>query len=715
MDNASRPSGIIDRRLSVAMIGAAVVAVSIGAFLLGLYLDLDGLEIAGVALLAIAVVFAVVRLQRSDAGRSRAERTLKRGEVQLRRAEQLAKLAHWVWHPERPGEGWDRGIAEYSDAIADIFGVAPADMQMSNRAFIDRFVHPDDRGKVAEAFSHIANAGPRAFALEYRIQRPDGTIRTIYDVAKAVFEPDGTYSHTIGTVQDITDRKEIEENLRRSERSFRRVIDSNMVGVVFWGPDGTIHDANDAYLGIIGYTREELTAGKVNWRQITPPEYASVDDAANRRLQQQGVTGAYEKEYIRKDGSRVPVLIGGTALESDPAQGVSFVLDLTQQRKIEEQLRQGQKLQALGQLTGGVAHDFNNLLMIIMGNAEMLAAKLEGNPRLLEMAELINNSAKRAAELTGRLLAFARRQPLRPAAVDVNRLVAGMDGMLRRTLGESVRIELVQGAGLWQAMIDSTALETAILNLAINARDAMPNGGCLTVATANTHIDEAYARMRSEVRPGQYVAISVTDNGIGMSPEVAKQAFEPFFTTKDVGKGSGLGLSMVYGFIKQSRGHVSLYSEPDKGTTVRMYLPRVVGGTEQPAVGNDGMVPLPQGTERVLLVEDDDLVRSYSESQLRQLGYAVVAVNDGQSALEALKRDAFDLLFTDVVLPGGLNGRQLADQARKLHPQLKVLYTSGYTADAIVHNGHLGPGVNLISKPYRQQDLAFKLRRVLSE
>jgi nitrogen-specific signal transduction histidine kinase len=411
----------------------------------------------------------------------------------------------------------------------------------------------------------------------------------------------------------------------------------------------------------------------------------------------------------------VPVLIGGTALESDPAQGVSFVLDLTQQRKIEEQLRQGQKLQALGQLTGGVAHDFNNLLMIIMGNAEMLAAKLEGNPRLLEMAELINNSAKRAAELTGRLLAFARRQPLRPAAVDVNRLVAGMDGMLRRTLGESVRIELVQGAGLWQAMIDSTALETAILNLAINARDAMPNGGCLTVATANTHIDEAYARMRSEVRPGQYVAISVTDNGIGMSPEVAKQAFEPFFTTKDVGKGSGLGLSMVYGFIKQSRGHVSLYSEPDKGTTVRMYLPRVVGGTEQPAVGNDGMVPLPQGTERVLLVEDDDLVRSYSESQLRQLGYAVVAVNDGQSALEALKRDAFDLLFTDVVLPGGLNGRQLADQARKLHPQLKVLYTSGYTADAIVHNGHLGPGVNLISKPYRQQDLAFKLRRVLSE
>ncbi|MGH6928037.1 MAG: PAS domain-containing protein, partial [Dongiaceae bacterium] len=265
------------------MIGVAVVVVSVGAFLLGWYLDLGWLQVAGVTLLSIALLLAVVRLQRSDAARSRAERTLKRGELQLRRAEQLAKLAHWIWHPERPGEGWDRGIAEYSDAITDIFGVASADMQMSNRAFIDRFVHPDDRAKVAEAFSHIANAGPRAFALEYRIQRPDGTVRTIYDVAKAVFEPDGTYSHTIGTVQDITDRKEIEENLRRSERRFRRVIDSNMVGVVFWGPDGTIHDANDAYLGIIDYTRDELAAGKVNWKQITPPEYASADEAASRR------------------------------------------------------------------------------------------------------------------------------------------------------------------------------------------------------------------------------------------------------------------------------------------------------------------------------------------------------------------------------------------------------------------------------------------------
>jgi PAS domain S-box-containing protein len=697
------------------MIGVAVVVVSVGAFLLGGYLGLDWLQVAGVTLLSIALLLAVVRLQRSDAARSRAERTLKRGDLQLKRAEQLAKLAHWTWHPERPGGGWDLGTAEYSDAITDVFGVTTAEMQMSNRAFIDRFVHPDDRGKVAEAFSHIADAGPRAFALEYRIRRPDGTVRTIYDVAKAVFEPDGTYSHTIGTVQDVTDRKEIEENLRRSERRFRRVIDSNMVGVVFWGPDGTVHDANDAYLGIIDCTREELTAGKVNWKRITPPEYASADEAASRRLHQQGVTGAYEKEYIRKDGSRVPVLIGGASLESDPAQGVSFVLDLTQQRKIEEQLRQGQKLQALGQLTGGVAHDFNNLLMIIMGNAEMLTAKLEGDPRLLEMAELISASAKRAAELTARLLAFARRQPLRPAALDVNRLVAGMDGMLRRTLGESVRIELVQGAGLWSAMVDSTALETAILNLAVNARDAMPNGGCLTIATANTHIDETYARVHNEVRPGQYVAVSITDNGTGMSPEVAKQAFEPFFTTKNVGKGSGLGLSMVYGFIKQSRGHVSLYSEPDKGTTVRMYLPRAITGTEQPAARDDGMVPLPQGTERVLLVEDDDLVRSYSESQLRQLGYAVVAVNDGQSALQALKRDTFDLLFTDVVLPGGLNGRQLADQACKLHPQLRVLYTSGYTADAIVHDGRLDPGVNMISKPYRQQDLAFKLRRVLSE
>jgi PAS domain S-box-containing protein len=715
MDSQPRPGRTIEQRLPIAMIGAAVaVVIAIGLFLLGSYLSLGGLEVAGIALLAVALILAALRLQRSDDARARAERALKQGEAQLHRTERLAKLAHWTWQPERPGESWDRGIVAYSDAAAGIFGVARADMPASNRAFIDRFVHPDDRSTVAEAFSHVADAGPRAFAVEYRIVRPDGAVRTIHDVAKAVFEPDGSYSHTIGTVQDVTDRKEIEENLRRSERRFRRVIDSNMVGVVFWEADGTIHDANDAYLEIIGYTRDELTAGTLNWKKLTPPEYLNLDDAAARRLRDQGVTGAYEKEYIRKDDSRVPVLIGGAAIEGNPGQGVSFVLDLTQQRKIEEQLRQGQKLQALGQLTGGVAHDFNNLLMIIMGNAEMLTAKLAGDPRLLEMAELIGSSAKRAAELTERLLAFARRQPLRPAATDVNRLVAGMDGLLRRTLGEGVRIELVQGAGLWQAMIDPAALETAILNLAINARDAMPNGGCLTIATANTHIDEAYARMRNEVRPGQYVAVSITDNGIGMSPEVAKQAFEPFFTTKDIGKGSGLGLSMVYGFLKQSRGHVSLYSEPDKGTTVRMYLPRALAGAEQPAAA-DAMVPLPQGTERVLLVEDDDLVRTYSESQLRLLGYTVVAVSDGQSALQALSRGPFDLLFTDVVLPGGLNGRQLADQARRLRPQLKVLYTSGYTSDAIVHDGRLEPGVDLISKPYRQQDLAFKLRRVLSE
>jgi CheY-like chemotaxis protein len=331
------------------------------------------------------------------------------------------------------------------------------------------------------------------------------------------------------------------------------------------------------------------------------------------------------------------------------------------------------------------------------------------------MAELISVSAKRAADLTGRLLAFARRQPLRPAAVDINRLVVGMDGLLRRTLGESIRIELVQGAGLWQAMVDPTALETAILNVAINARDAMPNGGRLTISTANMHIDESYARVHTEVQPGQYVAISITDNGVGMPPEIAKQAFEPFFTTKEVGKGSGLGLSMVYGFVKQSRGHVSLYTEPDKGTTVKMYLPRGLAAAEQPAAAQGAMARLPQGSERILLVEDDELVRGYSESQLRQLGYGVVAVNDGQSALEVLRREPFDLLFTDVVLPGGLNGRQLAEEARKLQPRLKVLYTSGYTADAIVHDGQLDAGVHLISKPYRQQDLALKLRRLFSE
>jgi CheY-like chemotaxis protein len=376
-------------------------------------------------------------------------------------------------------------------------------------------------------------------------------------------------------------------------------------------------------------------------------------------------------------------------------------------------LRQAQRLEAIGQLTGGIAHDFNNLLTIILGNAELLADSLSAEQELRLLAEMTQTAAERGAELTSRLLAFARRQALDPRATDVAALLRGMDGLLHRTLGEQVELEVIHGGGLWQAMVDAPQLESAILNLCINARDAMPGGGRLTIETRNVHLDNDYADAHAEVIPGQYLQIAVSDTGLGMAPDVLARAFEPFFTTKPVGQGSGLGLSMVFGFAKQSRGHVKIYSEPGQGTTVKLYLPRAFDGEPMTAPSEDAAEY--SGSERILVVEDDELVRTHVTAQLRDLGYRVVAVKNGPEALEALRQIAdIDLLFTDVVMPGGLNGRQLAEQAVRLRPGLPVLFTSGYTENAIVHHGRLDPGVNLLNKPYRRRDLATKVRKALS-
>jgi signal transduction histidine kinase/ActR/RegA family two-component response regulator len=380
--------------------------------------------------------------------------------------------------------------------------------------------------------------------------------------------------------------------------------------------------------------------------------------------------------------------------------------------ELNVRLRQSQKMEAVGQLTGGVAHDFNNLLTVIIGNSELVADGLRDRPALRKMVETTVKAAERGAELTSRLLAFSRRQALDPKPSDVNRQIAGMDSMLRRTLGEHIEIELVRGGGLWKAMVDPGQLENAILNLCLNARDAMQKGGRLTIETANAHLDSAYAASQSEVEPGQYVMIAVSDTGAGMDAATLERAFEPFFTTKDVGKGSGLGLSMVYGFVKQSRGHVRIYSEPGHGTTVKLYIPRADGDEAADAAAASA-ADAALGSGRILLVEDDELVRENAAEQLRSLGYEVVAAGSGREALAVLEKgEAFDLLFTDVVMPGGMNGRELAERALLLRPGLPVLYTSGYTENAIVHHGRLDRGVDLLAKPYRRQDLAAMVRAV---
>jgi len=392
-----------------------------------------------------------------------------------------------------------------------------------------------------------------------------------------------------------------------------------------------------------------------------------------------------------------------------------LVQEVLHRERVESQMRQAQKMDAIGQLTGGLAHDFNNMLAVIISALNLLTRRMErGEANVRELVDAAIDGAQRAATLTHRLLAFARQQPLAPEPVDANKFVGGMSDLLRRTLGETVRMETVLAGGLWRIHADAPQLETAILNLAVNARDAMEEGGRLTIETANAHLDDAYAAQHIGVPAGQYVLIAVTDTGSGMSPETIERAFDPFFTTKATGRGTGLGLSQVHGFVKQSLGHVKIYSEIGSGTTVKLYLPRF-HGPEEPAIEMKQQRALQVGRpeEVVLVVEDEAQVRHLSVEALRELGYTVLQAPNAVTALRVLDEQAgVTLLFTDIVMPD-INGRKLADEALRRKPGLKVLYTTGYTNNAIIHNGVLDPGVHLITKPFTLDQLAAKVRDVL--
>ena len=407
-----------------------------------------------------------------------------------------------------------------------------------------------------------------------------------------------------------------------------------------------------------------------------------------------------------------------------PATLVLFVLVLLTTRRTqafyaeaerrdlaEQALRQSQKMEAVGQLTGGVAHDFNNLLTIIIGNLGI--AKRGVVEARAERA--LNNAlvgAERAAQLTQRLLAFSRRQPLDPRVLDVNKLIVSISDLLTRTLGENIELETISGAGLWKVEVDASEMESTLLNLALNARDAMPDGGKLTIETSNAYLDDEYCRHHDGITPGQYVLVGVTDSGMGMSAETINRAFEPFFTTKEAGKGTGLGLSQVYGFMKQSSGHIKIYSEPGEGTTIKLYLPRRDGN--ETAFSGDDHVGSERGrAETILIVEDDDGVRQYASEILRDLNYQVIEAKDSATALRLLEADKkFDLLLTDVVLPGK-NGRELATEVERRRPGAKVIFMTGYSRNAIVHHGRLDPGTELIPKPLIERVLARKIRQVL--
>jgi PAS domain S-box-containing protein len=506
----------------------------------------------------------------------------------------------------------------------------------------------------------------------------------------------------------------VEQRTRERDRIWQ--VSQDLLGIA--DMQGQWISINPAWQRMLGWSEIDILGRTSDWlvhpddREHTRQEVSRLADGARTTL--------FENRFRHRDGSYR--WLSWTAV---PEEGLLYCVarDITFEKEKQEELeraqealRQSQKMEAIGQLTGGVAHDFNNLLQIVMGNLEMLERNLPpDSPRLRRAAENAMTGAKRAATLTQRLLAFSRRQALNPAPLDVNRLVGAMSELLGRTLGETVHLETVLAGGLWPVEADANQLESAIINLAVNARDAMPEGGKLTIETANSHLDEAYVAVNAEAHAGQYVMICVSDTGHGMDAETLARVFEPFFTTKEVGRGTGLGLSMVYGFVKQSGGHVKIYSEPGEGTTVKIYLPRRFASPTAEEAAPEILIPEGLSTETVLVVEDDDNVRAYSVEVLRELGYAVVEAEDGPAALLLLQRPEvrIDLLFSDVVLPNGMTGAVLAREARALRPDLKVLFTSGYSRNAIVHQGRLDPGVELIGKPFSYSDLAARVRDIL--
>jgi PAS domain S-box-containing protein len=509
--------------------------------------------------------------------------------------------------------------------------------------------------------------------------------------------------------------------LEDTERRFRLLVEGvTDYAIYMLDPDGHIINWNPGAERIKGYSRDEIIGRHFSSFYTPEDRTAGIPQKA---LIVAAQTGKYETEgwRVRKDESRFWAGAVINAIKDPHGQLLGFAKitrDLTERRAADERTRQAQKMEGIGQLTGGVAHDFNNLLTIILGNLETLQRSLKAGEvdsgRLLRSADNAMRGARRAESLTQRLLAFSRQQPLDPKPIDLGRLVSGMSDLLRRTLGEQVSIETVLGGGIWRAHADANQLELVILNLAVNARDAMPNGGRLTLETANVHLDERYAATQAEVLPGQYVMLAVTDNGSGMTPDVKARAFDPFFTTKDVGHGTGLGLSQVYGFVKQSRGHVKIYSEVGEGTTIKVYLPRVHAASAVMEDEAPDSVARGAPNETILVVEDDADVRSYSCETLAELGYNVLAAENGQAGLHLLEANPeIRVLFTDIGLPGGMNGRQLAEEAKRRKPELKILFTTGYARNAIVHDGRLDPGVELITKPFTQAALSTRLRDII--
>ncbi|UGQ45059.1 hybrid sensor histidine kinase/response regulator [Massilia endophytica] len=650
-------------------------------------------------------------------------------EERLRMAQQAGGIGSFEWFPAT-------GKVLASSTYRRIWGL-PDDVDITADLLVS-LVDERDRDRVGPL--RIREGGNPLEYAEYRIRRPDnGELRWLARQGEVTEGPTPDRRRYVGVVFDITERKQIEQELRTSQDRLAAIFGQASVGLSELNLQGRFQRVNGALCQMLGRTQQELLG--LHMDDLIHPDDKAENTAYVEQLKRSGQPFTLEKRYQKPDGSWVWISSSMSRLDDEMGQPLALIAvktDITERRRIEvalrdlndtleqrvareiaqrdkaeEALRQSQKMEAVGQLTGGVAHDFNNVLQIISGNLHLLHHHLGGDEMAKRRLEMAVAAVERGAKLSSQLLAFARRQPLQPVVSDLGRLVRNMDELLRRAMGEAVELVTVTGSGLWNTMVDPGQIENVILNLAINARDAMKGEGRLTIELGNAVLDEYYVNNLIDVPSGQYVMLSVTDTGCGMPSEVLQRAFEPFFTTKPEGEGTGLGLSMAYGFVKQSRGHIKIYSEVGQGTSVKIYLPRSMQAEAEESEQEDG--PIRGGDETILVVEDDAGVRQVVLDMVRALGYSVLEAENGEKALRILEGGAHvDLLFTDVVMPGPLRSPELARLAKELVPDLAVLFTSGYPQNSIVHGGQLDAGLELLSKPYRRDELARKLRHVLN-
>lgn len=649
----------------------------------------------------------------------------------------------WKYALEGAGDGvWDwycnTGTVIYSKRWKEMLGYAEDEIDDKLDEWV-RLLHPDDKGHAMAEIDRYLGSTNTVYAVEFRMRCKDGSWRWILARAMAVTRDKQLLPvRTIGTHTDITRAKMDERILRDTnnqlateQQRIRVILDHSHDAFVAVDAEGVVTDWNAKAASMFGWSATEAIGTQLQELIIPAAErgapgrgfahfWQSSDGALTRKVM--------EATAMHRNGRTIPVELAVAGLStSDGYAASAFIRDISERKAAEllevergraldearAALQHAQKLEAVGKLTGGIAHDFNNVLHVISGNVQLLQLLCKGDERLQKRLSSMQSAVDRGAKLSSQLLAFARRQPLQPLVVDLTRVMVNMDDLLRRALGESVQLALRADDQLWNTLVDPGQLENVILNLAINARDAMPDGGAITIAMENSIVAADGPDSVPDLPAGQYVRLTVSDTGTGMSAEVRALAFEPFFTTKPVGKGTGLGLSMAYGFVKQSGGHIQLLSVPGSGTSVMIYLPRSERDESkaEAAIVSD----LVGGGETILVVEDDDDVRATAISLLQELGYTVLHAHDGQSALALIERGVHvDLVFTDVVMPGPVSSTTLTERARALIPGVRVLYTSGYTRNALTTDGRLDTGVQLLSKPYRREELARRIREILT-